>query len=60
MSGNLRMPEEGESIESLTEAMQGVIEVLTEQAWFITNIMHTLEEKGIKIKGVMYDKPPLN
>jgi hypothetical protein len=52
------MPDEVETIESLTEALQGVIEVLTEQAWFITNIMHTLEEKGIKIRGVMYDKPP--
>ena len=53
------MPEEeGETIESLTEAMRGIIEVLTEQAWFITKIMHTLEEKGIKIQGVMYDKPP--
>ena len=54
------MPDEEETIESLTEALQGVIEVLTQQAWFITNIMHTLEEKGIKIRGVMYDKPPLN
>ena len=54
------MPDEVETIESLTEALQGVIEVLTEQAWFITNIMHTLEERGIKIRGVMYDKPPLN
>ena len=52
------MPDEEETIESLTEAIQGVIEVLTEQAWFITKIMHTLEEKGIKIQGVMYDKPP--
>jgi hypothetical protein len=54
------MPDEEETIESLTIAMRGIIEVLTEQAWFITNIMHTLEEKGIKVKGVMYDKPPLN
>jgi len=52
------MPDEEETIESLTIAMRGIIEVLTEQAWFITNIMHTLEERGIKIHGVMYDKPP--
>jgi hypothetical protein len=54
------MPDEGETIESLTEAIQGVMDTLTTQAWFLTNIMHTLEEKGIKIKGVMYDKPPVN
>jgi len=60
MNGNLRMLDEGETIESLTEVLHGIIEMLTEQAWFITNIMHTLEEKGIKIQGVMYDKPPLN
>ena len=51
---------EEETIESLTEVLHGVIETLTEQAWFITNIMHTLEERGIKIRGVMYDKPPVN
>ena len=54
------MPDEEETIESLTIAMRGIDEGLTEQAWFITNIMHTLEEKGIKVKGVMYDKPPVN
>jgi len=60
MNGNLRMPDDGETIESLTAAMQGVIEVLTEQAWFITQIVHSLEDAGIKIKGVMNDKPSLN
>jgi len=54
------MPDEEETIESLTEALQGVIEVLTEQAWFITQIVHSLEDAGIKIKGVMNDKPSLN
>jgi hypothetical protein len=54
------MPDEGETIESLTQAMQGVIEVLTEQAWFITQIVHSLEDAGIKIQGVMSDRSPLN
>ena len=54
------MPDEEETIESLTQAMQGVIEVLTEQAWFITQIVHSLEDAGIKIQGVMSDRSPLN
>lgn len=52
--------DEKETIESLTQAMQGIIEVLTEQAWFITNIIHSLEDAGIKIQGVMSDRSPLN
>ena len=58
MSGNLRMPDEEETIESLTEAMQGIIESLTTQAWYITNIVHSLEDAGIKVRGVMHDRPP--
>lgn len=58
MNGNLRMPEEEETIESLTEAMRGIIEVMSEQAWFITNIMHSLEDAGIKVQGVMHQRPP--
>jgi hypothetical protein len=54
------MPDEEETIESLTIAMQGIIEVLTEQAWFITQIVHSLEDAGIKIQGVMSDRSPLN
>ena len=60
MSGNLRMPEEGESIESLTEATQRIVEILTEQAWFITQIVHSLEDAGIKVRGVMAERPPTN
>jgi hypothetical protein len=52
--------DEEETIESLTQAMQGIIEVLTEQAWFITQIVHSLEDAGIKIQGVMSDRAPLN
>ena len=52
--------DEEETIESLTQAMQGIIEVLTEQAWFITQIVHSLEDAGIKIQGVMSDRSPLN
>ena len=52
--------DEKETIESLTQAMQGIIEVLTEQAWFITNIIHSLEDAGIKVQGVMSDRSPLN
>jgi len=54
------MPDEEETIESLTQAMQGIIEVLTEQAWFITQIVHSLEDAGIKVRGVMNDRPPVN
>jgi len=54
------MPDEEETIESLTQAMQGIIEVLTEQAWFITQIVHSLEDAGIKVQGVMSDRPPVN
>ena len=54
------MPDEEETIESLTIAMRGIIEVLTEQAWFITQIVHSLEDAGIKIQGVMSDRSPLN
>ena len=52
--------DEKETIESLTQAMQGIIEVLTEQAWFITNIIHSLEDAGIEVQGVMSDRSPLN
>jgi hypothetical protein len=59
MSGNLRMPEE-ETVESLTEATQRIVEILTEQAWFITQIVHSLEDAGIKVRGVMAERPPTN
>lgn len=54
------MHDEEETIESLTIAMQGILESLTTQAWFITNIMHSLEDAGIKVRGVMHDRPPTN
>lgn len=61
MNGNLRMPdEEEETIESLTEAMRGIIELLTAQAWFITQIVHSLEDAGIDVRGVMAERPPVN
>jgi hypothetical protein len=59
MSGNLRMPEE-ETVESLTEATQRIVEILTEQAWLITQIVHSLEDAGIKVRGVMAERPPTN
>jgi hypothetical protein len=54
------MPDEEETIESLTEAMRGIIDSLTTQAWFITQIVHSLEEVGIKVRGVMTERPPIN
>ena len=54
------MPDEEETIESLTEALRGIIESLTQQAWFITNIIHSIEDAGIKVQGVMSDRSPLN
>lgn len=54
------MHDEEETIESLTEAMQGLIEIISEQAWFITQIVHSLEDAGIKIQGIMCDRPPVN
>jgi hypothetical protein len=54
------MPDEEETIESLTEAMRGIIDSLTTQAWFITNIVHSLEDAGIEVRGVMHDRPPVN
>jgi hypothetical protein len=54
------MPEEEETIESLTEATQRIVEILTEQAWFITQIVHSLEDAGIKVRGVMAERPPTN
>jgi hypothetical protein len=55
------MPDDDEeTIESLAEAMRGIIDSLTTQAWFITNIVHSLEDAGIKVRGVMNDRPPTN
>jgi len=54
------MPDEEETIESLTEAMRGIMEVLTEQAWFLTQIVHSLEDAGIEVRGVMTERPPVN
>ena len=53
------MPEE-ETIESLTEAVQGIMGILASHAVFLTNIMRTLEEADIEVKGIMHRKPPLN
>lgn len=52
--------EEEETIESLTEAIQGMMEIISAQAWYITNIVHSLEDAGIKVRGVMNDRPPVN
>lgn len=52
------MPDEEETIESLTEAVQGIVEIMTAQAWYITNIVHSLEDAGIKVQGIMHDRPP--
>ncbi len=54
------MPDEEETIDSLIEATQRIIETLTEQAWFITQIVHSLEDAGIKVRGVMAERPPVN
>lgn len=55
------MPEEEEeTIESLTEAVQGVMEILAAHALFLTNIIHALEDAGIEVNGLMHRKPPLN
>jgi hypothetical protein len=55
------MPDDDEeTIESLAEAMRGIIDSLTTQAWFITNIVHSLEDAGIKVQGMMSQKPPIN
>ena len=52
--------DEEETIESLTEAVQGMMELLTLQAWHITNIVHSLEDAGIKVQGITYQRPPVN
>lgn len=51
---------EKETIESLTDAVQGIMEILASHAVFLTNIMRTLEEAEIEVKGLMRRKPPLN
>jgi hypothetical protein len=51
---------EEETIESLTEAVQGVMEILAVHAMFLTNILQSLGEADIKVPGLMHNKPPLN
>jgi hypothetical protein len=54
------MLEEEETLDSLTEAVQGVMEILAVHAMFLTNILQALGEADIKIPGLMHNKPPLN
>jgi hypothetical protein len=55
------MTEEEETIESLTEAVQGVMEILAAHALFLTNILRTMEDAGMQVEGLMVmRKPPLN
>jgi hypothetical protein len=61
MGGKQTMPEEEEeTIESLTEAVQGVMEILAAHALFLTSIVRALEDAGIEVDGLMVRKPPLN
>lgn len=55
------MPEETEeTIESLTKAVQGMMEILAAHSALLTNIVRTLENENIKIYGMAYRRVPLN
>ena len=61
MTGYMTMHEEEETIESLTEAVQGMMEILAAHALFLTNILRTMEDAGMQVEGLMVmRKPPLN
>lgn len=49
---------EGETIESLTEAVQGVMEILSAHAVMLAGIMRALDEKGIEVPGFMQPHKP--
>lgn len=49
---------EPETLESLTEAVQGVMEVLSAHAVLITNIIRALDDEGIEVRGVMAPPKP--
>jgi len=54
------MLEEEETLDSLTEAVEGVMEILAVHAMFLSSILQALGEADIKVPGLMHNKPPLN
>lgn len=54
------MPEERETIESLTEAVQGIMEILSAHAVMLAGIMRSLDEEGIEVPGFMQPHRPTN
>lgn len=49
-----------ETIESLTEAVQGIMEILSAHAVMLAGIMRSLDEEGIEVPGFMQPHRPIN
>ena len=51
---------EEETIESLTESVQGIMEILSAHAVLLAGIMRSLDDEGIEIPGFMQPHRPIN
>lgn len=51
---------EEETIESLTEAVRGIMEVLSAHAVMLAGIMRAMDEEGIEVPGFMQPHRPTN
>lgn len=49
-----------ETIESLTEAVQGIMEILSAHAVMLASIMRSLDEAGIEVVGFMHPQKPVH
>lgn len=47
-----------ETIETLTEALHGLYEVVTQQGYLIASLIRALDDEGIPIPGVRTMMPP--
>jgi hypothetical protein len=53
------VPEE-ETIESLTDAVRGIMEILSAHAVMLAGIMRALDENDIEVPGFMQPQPPVH
>lgn len=49
-----------ETIETLTEAVQGIMEILSTHAVMLAGVMRALDEEGIEVPGFMQPQKTVN
>ena len=51
---------EQETVESLTEAVRGIMEILSAHAVMLAGVMRALDEQGVAVPGFMQPHKPTN